>query len=292
MSAERMLLQYATLMEKYLDQAISNVNCLQSTLIEAMRYSLLDGGKRIRPALTLEFCRLCGGNINDAIPFACAVEMIHSYSLVHDDLPCLDNDTMRRGKLSNHARYGEAMALLAGDGLLTLAFETALKSKIDPGRTVKAAHALANAAGYTGMVGGQVIDLKSEGKKVDIDTLKSMHQGKTGAIIIAAAQMGCIVAGADERQLAAGEAYARYLGLAFQITDDILDVIGDTAILGKSVGKDSLNNKSTYVTLFGLKKAQEMAMETTQKAIHALEIFGDGAGDLRELAVLLAQRKK
>lgn len=291
MSIEEMLRCNSQKVEKALEDFLPMRSCRQADLIEAMRYSLLGGGKRIRPALALEFCRVCGGREEDVMPFACAVEMVHSYSLIHDDLPCMDDDDMRRGKPSTHKKYGEALALLAGDALLSLAFETLLKSPAQPQRVLAAAKELADASGYLGMVGGQVIDLDSEGKRIDYDTLKAMDEAKTGAMILAAARMGCYAAGADEKAVQAAAAYAANVGMAFQVTDDILDVTSDEATLGKSTGKDSRDNKSTYVTLYGLEKAKEMADAFTRQAVDALGCFGEKADTLKELAFYLAGRK-
>lgn len=260
-------------------------------MLDAMSYSLSNGGKRIRPVLTLEFCRLCGGNYADAIPFAIGVEMIHTYSLIHDDLPCMDNDDMRRGKPSSHKVYGEANALLAGDGLLTLAFETVLSAKISADKKAMAALELAKAAGISGMIGGQVMDLSNEGKRVSLDEIKATDRLKTGEMIRVAAVMGCIAAGADSEKIAAAEKYCENIGLAFQIVDDILDVTSDDVTLGKPVGSDSENLKSTYVSHLGVEKSDEYARELTEKAKSALDIFGSEGEFLSELADRLSERK-
>ena len=259
-------------------------------MLEAMSYSLSDGGKRIRPVLTLEFCRVCGGETEKAIPFACALEMIHTYSLIHDDLPCMDDDDMRRGKPSNHRVFGEANALLAGDGLLTLAFETALKADVDAEKRACAALALAKAAGCSGMIAGQVMDLENEGKKAPLEDITSTDRLKTGELIRAAAMLGCITAGADENKIKAATDYCDNIGLAFQIVDDILDVTSDEATLGKPVGSDSENEKSTYVSLLGLERSKALADELTGKAKSALEIFGKEKDFLAWLADKLASR--
>ncbi len=260
-------------------------------MLDAMSYSLSNGGKRIRPVLTLEFCRLCGGNYADAIPFAIGVEMIHTYSLIHDDLPCMDNDDMRRGKPSSHKVYGEANALLAGDGLLTLAFETVLSAKISADKKAMAALELAKAAGVSGMIGGQVMDLSNEGKRVSLDEIKATDRLKTGEMIRVAAVMGCIAAGADSEKIAAAEKYCENIGLAFQIVDDILDVTSDDVTLGKPVGSDSENLKSTYVSHLGVEKSDEYARELTETAKSALDIFGSEGEFLSELADRLSERK-
>lgn len=257
---------------------------------EAMAYSLFCGGKRVRPVLTLAFCQLCGGDPESALPFACAVEMVHTYSLIHDDLPCIDDDDLRRGKPSNHKVYGEDMALLAGDGLLTKAFETAL-SHPDPGAAARAALLLARRAGDNGMVGGQCVDLKSEGREVDLAALRVMDEGKTVALISAACGMGCIAAGAGERELAAAERYAQGLGMAFQIRDDVLDVLGDAGTLGKNVGMDTARDKRNYVSLLGVERAQSLVEEYTAQALSALAEFPGDASFLRELAKSLETRQ-
>ena len=265
---------------------------LRKTLFASMEYSLMAGGKRLRPQLVLEFCRLCGGSEEQAMPFACAVEMIHSYSLIHDDLPCMDDE--RRGKPTNHKVYGEAAALLAGDALLTLAFETMLSPEsvqaVGADRAAAAAGELSRAAGAHGMVGGQIIDLESEGKQVPLEVLEKMDEGKTGALILAACRMGCILAGASEDQKKAAEVYARSIGLAFQIEDDLLDVTGDAALLGKNTGMDSAREKSTYVSLLGVEKARETVERLTRTAVDALAVFGVKAQSLAELALALQNR--
>ncbi|MBQ6874058.1 MAG: polyprenyl synthetase family protein [Clostridia bacterium] len=257
---------------------------------DAMRYSVENGGKRIRPVLVLEACSICGGEIDDAVDIACALEMIHTYSLIHDDLPCMDNDDMRRGKPSCHIKYGEEYALLAGDGLLTYAFEVITGSNIGSDKIVKAVRCLANNSGFNGMIGGQVVDLRSEGKQISYERLKTMHSLKTGALIRCAAELGCICAGADEEKTAQLISYADRLGLAFQIVDDILDVIGDEKELGKPVGSDSASEKTTYVTLFGLDAADTMAKEITAEAKKAINGF-ENNDFLMTLADKLTTRK-
>lgn len=256
---------------------------------EAMRYSLLAGGKRVRPMLTLAFCALCGEDWHSALPFACGVEMVHTYSLIHDDLPCMDDDSLRRGRPTCHKVYGEAMALLAGDGLLTQAFETVLAFP-DPVKAAAAAKCLAGLAGYQGMVGGQCIDLSAGGQEVTIGLLKEMDQGKTVALIDAACRMGCIAAGAGEAQLAAASRYAQGVGMAFQIRDDILDVLGDAETLGKNTGMDAVRDKRNYVSLLGVETAQELVESYTGQAVDALGIFPQDQSFLAELAQALANR--
>ena len=257
---------------------------------EAMRYSLLCGGKRVRPMLALAFCELCGGDWHRALPFGCAVEMVHTYSLIHDDLPCMDDAGMRRGRPACHKAYGEAMALLAGDGLLTKAFECALTFP-EPGPAAKGALELARLAGHTGMVGGQCIDLCADGKDVDMELLKAMDQGKTVALISAACKLGCIAAGASEGLLEAAGKYAQGVGMAFQIRDDILDVLGDAGKLGKNTGMDSAREKRNYVSLLGVKRAQELVDGYTGEALLALKDFPGDSSFLREFALELAGRE-
>ncbi len=258
---------------------------------QAMRYSVENGGKRIRPALLLEFCRVCGGDYKKAVPFACALEMIHTYSLIHDDLPCMDNDDFRRGKPSCHIAFGEEYALLAGDALLTLAFETAMKSNLSAEITVKAAKELAKAAGVMGMVGGQVLDLQNEGRKVGVSDLQKTDELKTGELIRAACVLGCVCAGADDKKIAAAEKYAHDIGIAFQIVDDILDVTSDEETLGKPIGSDEENQKSTYVSLLGIEKSRKTAEELTLNAQKALDAFDGDVSSLKDFAEKLKNRK-
>ncbi len=264
----------------------------QSTIYDAMEYSLFSGGKRIRPVLCVA-CAEMFGNGEDALPFACALEMIHTYSLIHDDLPCMDDDDLRRGKPTNHIVYGEAMAVLAGDSLLTLAFDTALNhSAVSPALAVEGMKILAESAGTEGMIGGQVIDLESEGKSVDSVTLMSMHIHKTGALIMAAAKMGALIGGGTKEDVLNMEKFARYIGVAFQIKDDVLDVESTTDILGKPVGSDSDNEKTTFVSLYGLEQSKKMLEDYTNKAIEVLDEYGERADFLRGLADFLLRRDR
>lgn len=260
-------------------------------VLEAMSYSLENGGKRIRPILTLEFCRICGGDISRAIPYALAVEMIHTYSLIHDDLPCMDDDDMRRGKPSSHKKFGEANAVLAGDGLLTLAFEVLLSAEDDPARLVKAGAELARAAGCSGMIAGQVMDIANEEKTATLDEIKATDKCKTGELIRISALLGCICAGASCEQIKAAEEYCADIGLAFQIVDDILDVTGDEKALGKPIGSDGENGKSTYVSLLGIERSSEYASQLTENAKLSLEAFGEESEFLKELADKLSSRR-
>ncbi len=236
---------------------------------EAARYSLLDGGKRVRPLLLLEFASLFGVSQEKAISFACALECIHTYSLIHDDMPCMDNDDLRRNRPTNHKVYGEAMALLAGDALLNRAYEIMLGSIRNKHEALAAAY-IADCAGMRGMIGGQCVDLVNEGKTLDKNTLHIMHAKKTGALIRAACVGGAMLGTDDEQMLATVEEYAKELGLAFQIIDDILDVEGDVKQLGKNIGADAQQGKNTFVSIYGLEQAKEMAAAHTQNALELL----------------------
>lgn len=280
-----------TALQKYVYKVVDG----QDYVVDAMNYSVTNGGKRIRPVLVLEFCRVCGGNVEDALALACAVEMIHTYSLIHDDLPCMDNDDMRRGKPSCHKAFGEEYALLAGDGLLTLAFETALKdgNGILPENKIKAVKALAFFAGVSGMVGGQVLDLQSESTEPTLKKLQTIDALKTGALIKASVLLGCYAANVtDDERINAAVKYAENIGLAFQIVDDILDVTSDSATLGKPVGSDEKNEKITYVSLMGIERSKQTVKELTDGAIDALKAFGRDTEFLKNLALSLADRKK
>lgn len=264
----------------------------QKTIYEAMSYSLCAGGKRIRPVLVLACAELFGDE-RAALPFACALEMIHTYSLIHDDLPCMDNDALRRGKPTNHMVFGEAMALLAGDALLTRAFEISVKcSSITVKKTANCIRVLAEAAGTEGMIGGQVIDMENEEKEIDAETLHAMHRGKTGALIVGAVKLGAVVGGANEEESKRLVEYAENLGLAFQIKDDILDVEGNVGLLGKNTGMDAQMQKTTFVSLYGMEKSKEMLENYTQRAKEALNGFGARAEFLLQLADYLLRRDR
>lgn len=274
--------------EKKLESSITADN----SAAQAMKYSLLSGGKRIRPILLLEFYALCGGKGDSALNFAAALEMIHTYSLIHDDLPCMDNDDMRRGRPSCHKAFGEDTALLAGDALLTLAFKTAAETDDIPAdRVLKAIAVLAENAGISGMVGGQVEDLAFEKSGATIEQLRGMYLKKTSCLLSAGAVCGSILAGADEEKLKYAAEYAEKLGLAFQIIDDILDCTSDEKTLGKPIGSDEKNGKTTYVTLLGIDGAKAEAERLSNEALAALcKIKGDNAA-LRELTADLLDRK-
>ena len=276
-----------TLVEAYLENCFVYPGEPQQKLFEAMRYSLLAGGKRLRPVLTLEFCRACGGVPEAALPFAAALEMVHTYSLIHDDLPCMDNDDYRRGRLTNHKVYGEANAVLAGDALLTAAFTRLSMAPLPPERIVPAVQMLGECAGELGMVGGQVLDLEGEDKLLTEDEIGAIHVRKTGALIGAACTLGVIAAGGSDAQLDAAAQYAAGLGLAFQIRDDMLDVIGDAQKLGKQTGMDM--HKNTYARLLSLEECQRRVDKLTAHAVSELDCFDD-SGFLRELAHMLVSR--
>lgn len=282
--------EYISLIDENLQKYMAHNTNAQSVIYDAMSYSLFAGGKRLRPVIMLLTAEMCGGSKADALPFACAMEMIHTYSLIHDDLPAMDNDDLRRGKPTNHIAFGEDIAILAGDALLNKAMETALSAEIEPLRMLKAVRVLFNSSGTEGMIGGQVIDIKNS--KLSGEELENLHLLKTGAIIRSSGVIGGIVAGADEAEIQAIDDYCRYLGIAFQIQDDILDVTGNEADLGKPIGSDKDNNKTTYVTLFGMDKSVELAQSYTEKAISALQsVFGDKSEKLVNLANYLTGRK-
>lgn len=284
---QKTLKNYCSLIETELDRRLP---CDAGEVGDAMRYSLMAGGKRIRPIMVLEFCRVNGGDIRAALPFAAAIEMIHTYSLIHDDLPCMDDDDLRRGRPSCHKRFAEATALLAGDGLLTYAFGLLSSAPLPADRVVRAVACLSEAAGFAGMIGGQMLDLANEGRQVDAVRLDETNLKKTGALITAACKLGCIAAGANGERLAAAETYARNVGLAFQITDDILDVKSTAEELGKPVGSDAKNEKSTYVSVYGMAFASETAAGYTRDAVDALSAYGSEAHFLRETARRLILR--
>ena len=287
------LAEYAEMTEKALFKYLPETDCLQKNLIRAMRYSLSAGGKRLRPALVMEFCRVCGGTPETALPVACAIEMTHTFSLIHDDLPCMDDDDMRRGKPSCHKAFGEAQAVLAGDALAIMPYEiiaeAGIKGRISPDASLRIIKLLSELAGFRGMTGGQIIDLESEGKKVPEAIILEMYRMKTGALLEFCCRAGCIAAGAGAAEQLAAGSFGGRLGLAFQITDDILDITADEKLLGKPVGSDSEEQKCTYVAAVGLEKAKEQALSLTNQAIEQLSCFED-ADFLRELALSLTER--
>ena len=290
MSSEARFREYREYIEQYLEDYYSRFDSQpQKQLFEAIRYSLLAGGKRLRPIFAFEFCRLAGGDWKNAAPFAGAIEMIHTYSLIHDYLPCMDNDDYRRGRLTNHKVFGEAMAVLAGDALLTDAFALASTAKLpNPAQMSLAIGVLSENAGSLGMVGGQVLDMLSQQRECSEQEVLDIQSRKTGALINAACVLGAIAGGAGEAQIKAAAGFAGCLGLAFQIRDDMLDVFGDAGELGKETGHDA--DKNTFVRLYGLEKCEELVQKYTNAAIEQLQAFQD-AGDLISLAQSLTARR-
>ncbi len=270
---------------KYFLQPTANP---QSVIYDATNYSIFAGGKRLRPILMWETARIFDNDWDTVKEFACAIEMIHTYSLIHDDLPAMDNDDIRRGMPTNHIKFGEDIAILAGDALLNKAFETALMSSSS--KALQSLRYLANASGTEGMIGGQVVDLSTEGKAIDIDTLQYIHSLKTGALIKAACAVGAILSDASDNHITAIEEFAENLGIAFQIQDDILDVMGTEAELGKPIGSDKECEKNTYVTLCGIDKSRELVKHYSQSAKDKLAIFGDKADFLLQLTDYLVDR--
>ena len=281
------------LVEAALAEELAKTPVLDATLRASMEYSLMAGGKRLRPILLMAAADAVGADGTKFLSVACALEMIHTYSLIHDDLPAMDDDALRRGKATNHVVYGDGIAILAGDALLTLAFTVILRQKDVSAETLlRVVDEISRAAGAEGMVGGQALDLEAENRQITMEELRSVHRGKTGALFCAALRSGAILAGATEKQLAALTSYADHFGLAFQITDDILDVIGSAEEIGKPVGSDEKNNKSTYVSLTSLPEAQALARCTAEAAEEALSIFGAEADFLRGLVTYLVNRKQ
>lgn len=288
--------EYTDLIDKRLFEELTADAESGNITAQAMLYSLKAGGKRIRPLFTILFCEACGGKSEMAENAATAVEYIHSYSLIHDDLPCMDNDDFRRGKPSCHKQFGEDVALLAGDALLTLAFEKiadgAKSGRYTADTAIRIISVLSSFSGYKGMIGGQALDLMGEGKDIDFDALKTMDLLKTGKLIKAACEIGCLAAGAANEQVKAASVFGENVGLAFQITDDILDVTGDFNKLGKLTGSDVSNNKSTYVKILGLQRSKEYAAELTNEALNSLNAFSYKKDELRLLALSLVNRER
>ncbi len=276
----------------YLEQYLPKQKEYPSEIFEAMRYSIFAGGKRLRPVLLLSTCEMLGGNSKEAIPFACAIEMIHTYSLIHDDLPAMDNDDYRRGKLTSHKKFGEALAILAGDGLLHHAMEIMANACVEncSEKTVKAMQAIAQGAGVYGMLSGQVVDVLSEGKEIDEKTMYFIHKNKTAAMLQGALKAGAILAGATKQQVEMMEQAGEKLGVAFQIADDVLDITSSLEELGKPVHSDEKNEKNTYVTIYGIEKSKEMIQNLSQEAICIFKTFSKGTF-LAELTQYLIDRK-
>lgn len=279
------------LVDKRLDELLPKETAYPQILSQAMRYSVFAGGKRLRPVLLLAACQAAGGTINDCLDFACAIEMIHTYSLIHDDLPAMDNDDYRRGRLTSHKVFGEDMAILAGDGLLHYAFQVMADEVCKKGtKAAEAMKVIADCAGTKGMLSGQVVDVQSEGKKIDEETLLYIHHNKTAAMIAAALKAGAILAGnqeAAEQFFTAGD----HIGLAFQIQDDILDVVGSAKELGKPVHSDEKNEKNTYVSMYGLEKSHEMVEQFSSQAVEIFRTYQDKGQFLIHLTEYLIKRK-
>ncbi|EGT3800217.1 polyprenyl synthetase family protein [Clostridioides difficile] len=294
MEFKQCLKEKASFVEKVLKEYMPKEDGYQKTVIEAMNYSLSAGGKRLRPILTLEACKIVGGNEDEAIPFAIAIEMIHTYSLIHDDLPALDNDDLRRGRPTNHKVYGEAMGILAGDALLNYAFEVMLAGSINkenPEKYLKAINEIAKGAGIYGMIGGQVVDVESENKQIEKEKLDYIHMNKTAAMMVGCMRAGATIGGANSEQMEEITKYAKNIGLSFQIVDDILDIVGDEAKLGKKVGSDIENHKSTYPSLLGLDKSKEIAHNLIDEAKKSIEKLSDDVDFLKGLAEYIIDRE-
>ncbi len=295
MTFEEQYNKYISLIDENLEYYFPSVPIAQARVIDAAQYSLFGGGKRVRPILLLEFCRLFGGDIEKALPFACAIEMIHTYSLIHDDLPSMDDDDLRRGRPTNHKIFGEATAVLAGDTLLTAAFETMLDPDniegIDPMKVIKAAHCIAWAAGAFGMVGGQMLDIDSECDALPLDAVTEIHNLKTGSLICAASQAGCILAGADVDQLSVAHSYSQKLGLAFQIRDDIMDADSDNPDSADPADDAEVCDKLTFVKIMGIEKCSSYIASLTEDAKNSLSGI-EGSGFLTWFADKLAHRER
>jgi len=278
--------EYQQMVENALSAQLASLGYIPEKLFEAMDYSLSAGGKRLRPALLLAACDTLGGDLDTALPFACALEMIHTYSLIHDDLPAMDNDDLRRGRPTNHKVFGEGMAILAGDGLLSAAAELVLRAAVRMGdlRGTRAAEAILRRAGVTGMVAGQVMDVTGEGSTPTAEKVEYIHLHKTADLLTAPIEAGFILAGATDEQVAAGCEYGRHLGLAFQMVDDLLDVEGETAVLGKTIGKDAAVGKLTWVAVHGLEKTRLDAEEQVRLAVESLKNLPGETNFLKTLA--------
>ena len=284
--------QFCETFENYVENIISCDDNDYNVIVNAMNYSFLNGGKRIRPFLLGEFYKACGGNDNKYLNFAVALEMIHTYSLIHDDLPCMDNDDLRRGKPSNHKQFGQDIALLAGDALLTEAFYIAAQTEgIDAVLVKEAIRKLSYYAGWRGMIAGQIIDLSGENKQLNAKQIEKLNLLKTGALLKAACEIGCILAGADNDIKQAASLFGENIGRAFQLIDDILDATADEKLLGKPVGSDEKNNKSTFVSVYGIDYCKNKAEQLTADALKALDVFTCDTHTLKKLAEYLLERK-
>jgi geranylgeranyl diphosphate synthase type II len=284
-------LLYKELVEQWLKNYFENKGTYNKTIYDAMFYSLKVGGKRIRPILTILSYALYKSDINSIMPIACSMEMIHTYSLIHDDLPCMDNDDLRRGKPTNHKVFGEALAVLAGDALLNEAFSIMLNYCFEHGeKSVRACKLISEASGAEGMIGGQVVDIQSEGKKINEDVLNYMHNKKTGELIKASILSGAIIGGASEIELQILKEYGEKLGLAFQIKDDILDIEGNAELMGKNINSDTNNEKCTFVTLYGIEGCKEKSLVLTEECLQLLRGLRKNTEDLEALTILLLER--
>ena len=284
-----------TLVDKALQKFMPNPSGLASDVIKAMNYSLFAGGKRIRPILCIAGAEAVGGSADNVVPVACAIEFIHTYSLIHDDLPVMDNDDFRRGKPTNHKVFGEAIALLAGDGLLTLAFNLmagyGAEKKVEKKALLRVIDLIASAAGYKGMVGGQVVDITYEGKEPDPNVVEYIHRHKTAALIAASVTAGNILAGGNKDEEKSINRYGQQIGLAFQIADDILNIEGDKKVMGKGIGSDKERGKITYPSVFGTAESKTIQKELIKNAIDSLKRFDTRAEPLRDLARYIIERK-
>lgn len=296
MDLKAYLINKKQIVDSALESCFTGADGLLSDLTESMRYSLLAGGKRLRPILCIAGAEAVGGNETDVLPVACALELIHTYSLMHDDLPVMDNDDLRRGIPTNHKVFGEAVALLAGDGLLTEAFnmmtEAVSKSKASAQALLKVIGIIARAAGYQGMIGGQLVDIKSEGMHAEPSLVEFIHAHKTGALIAASVTSGAILGGASPAQIKAITSYGEKIGLTFQIADDILDIEGDSDMMGKSTGGDEEKGKITYPSAVGLNRSRQIAAELSRSAVLSLQGFDDRAEPLRRIAEYIVERNK
>lgn len=285
----------AEIINRALDRLVPPAKEYPAIIHEAVRYSLFAGGKRLRPVLAMAAAEVLGGDLQNILPAACSLELIHTYSLIHDDLPAMDNDDMRRGMPTCHKKYGDAIAILAGDALLTMAFGLITgcpqSGRITPDRLLGVISEISMAAGTTGLIGGQVVDIMSTYERVDGETLRYIHRCKTGAIYRASVRTGAILSGAGDDDLKKLTSYAEHLGVAFQIADDILDIVGDEKSIGKPVKSDIKNNKATYPALYGLENSKRMAVEEMEKALQAIEPYGDRADFLGELVRFVVSRK-
>ncbi len=290
--------EYLKVKKRAIDMALEKIipkeTDFPQSLHKAMRYTLFPGGKRIRPILAMAAYEVVGGRGNGILPYACGLELIHTYSLIHDDLPALDNDDYRRGKPTSHRVFGEALAILAGDALLTEAFrlmnKEGLRGEMDSRVAMEAIDEISRSAGFAGMIAGQVVDIESEGKKVELPTLEFIHTHKTGSLILVSIRTGGRLGGAGDNEMEALTRYGKAVGLAFQITDDILDVEGSRASMGRAPGVDMAREKNTYPALLGLEESKRRCNELINQAVAALELFGNKGGPLREIALYIGER--